>query len=255
VADYREPRRRQLDPLVAVAAEAAAAAVRSADYVTESIRRGTGRRSVGAAAARQRAARARAARSGRYGQTTSTGSEGRAAGSVSGSTADLFVELLERFGEAIQDVAATIAEREWFEGEPECPTLELLGPPGHTVQTKFNLTNTGRSPLARVTFEATDLLGATTGIGSVRIDFRRPDDAQIDRIGPGATAKMIVAVAIPEDVPAGTYRGVIAARSAAPAGRGEEEGGLEDAWALIELEVTAIDRRSGITPAERASEE
>jgi hypothetical protein len=62
---------------------------------------------------------------------------------------------------------------------------------------------------------------------------------------------VIVAVEIPDEAPVGLYRGVIAARSAAPKGRAEAEGGPEDAWAVIELEVAAVDAPSAIARVER----
>jgi hypothetical protein len=252
VAENREPRRRQVDPLLGVAAEAARAGLRGADYVvegmSEGLRRSTGRRSAGAAAGRKRAA-PKAHRA----QSRPPGPEGPPPPPVTGSTADLLVGLLERFGEAVQDTAAAISEREWFEGEPEGPTLELRGPPGHQAVVEFAFTNTGPSALTKVTFEATDLLGATERIDAGAVSFQFNDDQYIPRVGPGGSARVIVEVAIPE-VPAGYYRGVIAARSGAPEGRAEAEGGPEDAWALIELEVAAIDPRSAITPVERARE-
>jgi hypothetical protein len=263
VADQREPRRRQVDPLLAVAREAARASLRGADYVVEGLsetgRRGTGRRSAGAAAGRQQAARAKAPRAGSrgYERTRSPGSEGASRPPVTGNAADLFVELLERFGEAVQDIAAAIAEREWFDGEPECPMLELQGPPGGSASVEFDFTNTGPSALAKVMFEATDLLGATKQIDASEVSFKYDEhekEPSIPRVGPGGRARVIVAVKkIPDEAPAGPYRGVIAARSAAPKGRAEAEGGPEDAWAVIELEVGAVDAPA-ITPVERPRE-
>jgi hypothetical protein len=248
VADYRKPRRGQVDPLLAVAAEAAGAGLRSADYVveglSESLRRRTGRRSAGAAAGRQRAAQARSplGRSGSYESPPPP---------VTGRTTDLFVELLDRFGAAVQDIAAGIAEREWFAGEPDCPTLELRGVPGHSAEVEFDFTNTGPSALPSVAFEATDLLGAATRIDANEVSFQHEDYPHIPRVGPGGRARVTVTVTIPEDAPDGTYRGLIAARSAAPEGRAKAEGGPQDAWSLIELEVAATDPRSPIAPVER----
>lgn len=258
MAERREPPRRQVDPLLGVAAEAARAGLRGADYVveglSEGLRRGTGRRSAGGATGRKRAAQRRAQRAefGGHGRATPPGAEAPSA-SASGGTADLFVELLGRFGETIQDAAAAIAEWEWFDREPQGPTLELGGPPGHKAAVDFAFTNTGPSALAGVTFESTDLLGATERIDAGAVDFRYNDDPFIPRVGPGGTVRVTVEVEIPE-LPDGTYRGVIAARSAPPEGRSEDEGGPEDAWAMLELEVAAIDPRSPITPVERSRE-
>lgn len=242
MADYRKPRRGQVDPLLAVAAEAAGAGLRGADYVveglSESLRRRTGRRSAGAAAGRQR-----------YGGTTPPAHEGPRP--VTGRTTDLFVELLDRFGEAVQDIAAGIAEREPFAGEPDCPTLELRGVPGHSAGVEFDFTNTGPSALASVAFEATDLLGATTRIDAREVSFQHEDYPHIPQVRPGGRARVTVTVTVPENTPDGTYRGLIAARSAAPEGRAEAEGGPDDAWSLIELEVGATDPRSPIAPVER----
>ena len=62
---------------------------------------------------------------------------------------------------------------------------------------------------------------------------------------------MTVAIAIPEDAPPGTYRGVISTRSAAPAGRRAAGDGLADAWSLLELEVKAAESRRPRTAADR----
>lgn len=261
MADYGKPPRRQVDPLLAVAAEAAGAGLRGADYVveglSEGLRRRTRSRSAGRAAGRQRAAQARnpVGRSGSYGGTTPPAHEGPPP-PVTGGTADLFVELLDRFGEAVQDIAAAIADRERYDGEPECPTLELRGVPGHSAAVEFDFTNTGSSVLTRVAFEATDLLGPATRIDAREVSFQHEDEdyPHIPRVGPGGRARVIVAVTIPENTPDGTYRGLIAARSAAPAGRAEAEGGPDDAWSLIELEVGATDPYSAITPVESPQE-
>jgi len=260
VADQREPRRRQVDPLLGVAAEAARAGLRGADYVveglSEGLRRGTGRRSAGAAAGRWRAAQTQAqgARARSYGPTRAPGPQGPSSPPVTGSTADLFIELLRRFGEGVQNVAPAIAERQRFDGEHERPTLELRGAPGHPTEVEFAFTNTGPSALARVTFEATDLLGPTERIDAGAVTFPPEEDPPIPHVRPGGTARVIVVVAIPEEVSAGIYRGVIAERSGVGEGRAGDEGGPEDAWALIELEVAGIDPRSAITPVERARE-
>ena len=245
MAANRKPRRGQVDPLLAVAADAAAAGLRGADYVvegmSESLRRRTGGRSAGAGAGRQR-----------FGGTTPPAHEGPPP--VTGRTADLFAEVLDRFGEAVQDIAAAIGEHEWFAAEPDCPTLELRGVPGHSAGVEFDFTNTGPSALAKVVFKATDLLGATTQIDAREVSFQHEEYPHIPRVGPGGRARVTVTVTVPEDTPDGTYRGLIAARSAAPAGRGEAEGGPHDAWSLIELEVGATDPRSPIAPVERTQE-
>ena len=265
MADQREPRRRQVDPLLGVAAEAARAGLRGADYVveglSESLRRGTGRRSAGATAGRWRAAQTQAqgARSRSYGPTRAPGAQGTSSPPVTGSTADLFVELLQRFGEGVQNIVPAIAERQRFDGEHERPTLELRGAPGHPAEVEFAFTNTGPSALATVTFTATDLLGPTEQIAADAVSFKpeavkRDEDPHIPHVRPGGTANVIVVVEIPEEASAGFYRGVIAERSAAREGRPGAEGGLEDVWAMLELEVVPIDPRSAIAPVERTRE-
>ena len=259
MADYRKPPRRQVDPLLAVAAEAAGAGLRGADYVveglSEGLRRRTRSRSAGRAAGRQRAAQARSpvGGSGSHGGTTPPAHEGPPP-RVTGGTADLFVELLDRFGEAVQDIAAAIADRESYDGEPECPTLELRGVPGHSARIEFDFTNTGPTVLANVAFEATNLLGAATRIGARAVSFKHGKHRNIPRVAPGGRARVIVVVKIPGDTPEGTYRGLIAARSAPPEGRAETEGGPHDAWTLIELKVRATDPHSAITPIEHPQE-
>jgi uncharacterized membrane protein len=138
--------------------------------------------------------------------------------------------------------------------EPEYPALELSAAPGHTATKKFDFTNTGPAALSKVAFVATDLLGAAATIDGGKVKFRHEDASHIPRLGPGARAAVIVSVHVDRDTPVGLYRGVIQARSAAPKGRAASHGGPEDAWSLLELQVTGTDRPRPIEPAESARE-
>jgi hypothetical protein len=252
VADQREPRRGPVDPLLAVAAEAAAAGIRGADYVieglNESLRAGVGTRSTRAAAARRRAARAAAARARAAGEPEAASANDDPA---SRTSVDLFVELLGRFSDEIRNIAEGVGAAGGV--EPECPILELDGMPGKQAGVEFTFTNTGASVLTDVTFVATDLLGAATKIEArkVTIDYGAKDRKAIERVGPGRTETVIVNVQIPGDAPEGMYHGCIAARAKAPAGRSAVEAAPEDAWAVIELEVRKAVRKRAIEPAKR----
>ena len=251
MADQREPRRGPVDPLLAVAAEAAAAGIRGADYVieglNESLRAGVATRSTRAAAGRRRAARAGEARA----RAAGTGPPAAEAPDdvASRTSVDLFVELLGRFGDEIRDLAEGVGGA--GERQPECPTLELEGKPGKRAAVEFTFTNTGPTVLADVTFAATDLLGAATEIGgdAVTFDYGAEDRTAIERVGPGRAETVIVAVEIPGDALEGTYHGCIAARAKPPEGRSEVEAAPEDAWTVIELAVGTPVRKKAIEPA------
>jgi hypothetical protein len=252
VAAYDRTRsRRQTDPLVAVAAEAAGVASELADSVfegmTATLRGRRTRSAAGATARRGRAARTRSAGAGAaapaYAEGTYPPEEG--------TTADLLVELLGRFGDATREFAGTFADRERYAGQPGYPVLELVAAPGHTAAKEFDFTNTGPTALTEVTFEATDLLGAAATVDASSVSFKHDEGPHIPRVGPGVRAPVIVSVDVGRDIPMGLYRGVIQARSAAPKGRAATHGGPEDAWSLLELEVTGTDRRRPIEPAER----
>jgi hypothetical protein len=249
--DDRRRSRRQTDPLVAAAAEAAGVASELADSVfegvTTNIRGRRTRTAADAPAGRRRPARMRSMGAGTTARSYSEG----AYPPEQDTTADLIVELLERFGAAVREFAATFAERDRYGGEPEYPVLELAATPGGTAVTKLVFTNTGPTALRDVTFESTDLLGAAATIDVSEVKFRHGEGSSIPRLAPGGRATVIVSVELDPDTPIGFYRGVIQARSAAPKGRAATHGGPEDAWSLLELEVTGTDRRRPIEPAER----
>jgi hypothetical protein len=260
MSDQREPRRPVTDP-IAAGVDAVAAGYRTVEYVieafTESLRRRPETGPVGDASAFRRAEEAagtgaetrarreaRARRSGRAaggraargGRAVGGGRDG-VSGTVPGDLADLTAELFDRFGEVMHSLADAIGERAAFERGPQCPTIELQGHPGETVDVKFQFTNTGPSALSDVAFEATDLMGPTDRI---KVD-RAGTDERIPRVRPGGSAVACVKVKIPETAAPGLYRGVVTARPEAPAGRRANEE-RPDAWALLELEVTPPQR-------------
>lgn len=254
--DQGEPGRRPVDPLVAGVGEGVAAGYRAVESVVEgmaeSLRRRPGASSARGASARQRTGRTAGARRRSTGKGPGRASgRARASSTTGDELADLIAALLDRFGEAAQDIAGYIGERDWFDGPAECPRLGLDGVPGALAEDEFRFTNTGSSALRELGFEATDLLGAAARIDAGQVGFEPQDKERSARLRPGGSTMVTLTVAIPDEVPAGTYRGVIATRSAAPVARGAAEGGPEGAWALLELEVGATDPRRVITPAER----
>lgn len=240
-SEYRGPRRRSIVEGTIEGVTAGARVVEDAvDTLAESVRRTSRTGYATGASSREREAR----KAGRGGRSKDKGQapEGRrerGSESVVGEIADLTADLLDRLGDAAQDIADSIGDRDWF--PPECPTIEPHGPPGGAAKVRFRFTNTSPSALGEVGFEATDLLGTTGRIRADAVHFSFADDEVIPRIGPGKSRMVTLEIGIPEEAPAGIYRGVIAARSGGLAGREAAEAGPQGAWALVELEVEATD--------------
>ena len=253
-SEHRGPRR---GSIVEGGVEAAAAGARvvedAVDTLAESVRRTSRTGYATGSAPREREAR-RAERRRRSKDKARSPRARREPGSESvvGEIADLTSDLLDRLGDAAQDIADSIGERDWF--PPECPTIEPHGPAGGVAKVRFRFTNTGASKLEEVRFEATDLLGATDRIDAGDVHFRFGDDEVIPRIGPGKSRMVTLKIEIPPEQPADIYRGVIAARSGGLAGREAAEAGPEGAWALVELEVEAGDLSRAIAQVEEEPE-
>lgn len=252
-SEHREPRR---GSIVEGGIEGVAAGFRTvenvSDALTESLRRRSRTSNASEASARKR--QGSAGGRGRSKGTTAAGS-GRepASATAVGELADIAADFLGRLGEAAQDIADSIGERDWF--PPECPTLDVYGAPGEIAPAEFRFTNTSPSALADVGFEATDLIGATDRIDAKGIHFRHGDDEVIKRIQPGRSTPVTVEIEIPDLATVGVYRGVMAARSKPLAGRREPEAGPQGAWALVQLEVKAVDPGRAITPSDRPATE
>jgi hypothetical protein len=161
---------------------------------------------------------------------------------------DLTAELFDRLGETMREIAGVIADRTPSRGADAVPALALSGVAGETVGLAFRFTNTGEAALKDVGFEATPLLGEAGDIDSRSIHVDWPGDAALR---PRGSIELTLQVAIPEDAPPGSYRGVIAARTPAPEGRRRAEAGPEDAWALVQLEISGSSARTPISPVER----
>jgi hypothetical protein len=249
-SEYRGPRRRSI---VEGSIEGVAAGARvvedAVDTLADSVRRRSRTSYATGASSREREAR-KAERRGRSKDKGRSPRGPREPGSESvvGEIADLTADLLDRLGDAAQDIADSIGERDWF--PPDCPTIEPHGLPGGAAKVRFRFTNTSPSGLGKVGFEATDLLGATDRINAGAVHFSFGDDEVIPRIGPGKSRMVTLEIEIPQDARADIYRGVIAARTGGLAGREAAEAGPEGAWALVELEVEATDPGRAITQVE-----
>jgi hypothetical protein len=221
-SENRESRRPAIDPLMDAALEGVAAGYRGVGYVaegmTESIRRRSGSEFT------------RDGGSGRSGSHRSARDSGTASfvGEIAALTADLF----DRLSETAEEIAGELGTRHERHAER---TLELSGKPGAAPSLTFRLTNTGPAALTELDFEATDLIGPAGRIDARAVDFA--NDQKIDRIRSGGYVEVHVAIAIPEQQEAGTYRGVITTRAATRRARSRVTTGPRDAWAVLELEV------------------
>lgn len=226
--DNREPRRQAIDPLMDACLEGVAAGYRGVGYVaegiTESIRRRPGSGHSGGG------------HKGGGGQQRGGRSPGTA--TFVGEIAALTADLLDRLSETAEEIAAELGTRHEHGAER---TLELKGLPGETPSVTFKLHNTGPAALTAVDFEATDLIGAAGRIDARAVDVNSEDGQKIDRIRSGGFVVLCVEVTIPDDQPAGTYRGVITTSAATRRGQTKVKTAPRDAWAVIELEVEATD--------------
>jgi hypothetical protein len=248
--EHRGPRRSRVDPLVAGVGEGVAAGYRAVEIVATAMAESARRRPSTPFADEPRSRRARrgsGARSGRRGRTAAVGSGGDRE-SLIGDLADLTADLFEALGEAAQEFAGR------FDEEPECPRIELDGVAGDPdgATSEFEIRNTGESALRGVRFVATDLVGARAVLPAETVETRHRDAEEIPRIPVGGCATVTVTIRIPEDAPAGTYRGVLLAR--AEGRRGTDELALEDAWTLLELYVRRPRHRRVVEYTEEAEE-
>jgi hypothetical protein len=232
-SEHRDPPRPSAEPFIAGVGEGVAAGYRAVEAVAEGL----------AESLRQRPGAGVGSRTGARQRTGRTGTRrGEQATTLVGEIAGLTADLLGRLGEAAQEIAGHIGEQP---GEgPACPTIALRGFPGERTGHEFLLTNVGATALGEVKFEATDLVSPSADpipAGAVLFGYR--DEERTARIRPGGSREFAVAVEVPGDAAVGTYRGVIVGHSAAPRGRAATEGGPEGAWALLELEVAATERR------------
>jgi hypothetical protein len=233
---------------VAAVGEGVAAGYRAVEIVTAAMAESIRRRPVDPIADEPFGRRARGRSSGRSGPRRRAAAR-RAGdrGSLIADLADLTADLLDALGEAAEEVAGH------FDEQSECPQVELDGVAGDEVESEFEIRNTGESALRGVRFVATDLVGARAVLPAEVMVLRRGDAEEIPRIPVGGSATVTVTIGIPEDCPAGRYRGVISAR--AEARHGIDEPGLEDAWTLIELHVRRPRRRRVVEDAEEHEDE
>jgi hypothetical protein len=159
-----------------------------------------------------------------------------------GELADVAAEVLDGLGEAVREVAGHLAERDRFDDVALHHTLDLQGSPGQTPTDDFLLSNTGPTALKGLTFAKTNLIGAAPNPILARAVTLTPGGAgTADRVRPGGSVTVTVAVRIPAAAPAGIYRGVVCAQFATDDDRDEADEGPVGAWALVELEVLRTD--------------
>ncbi len=229
-----------MDPLVGVANDGVRLGYQAVELVVEGLRESlrlqSGRTGgqAGAPAASGPTVPLRSAAqppsgSGGPSQAGGSGGSSQAGGSTStglvGDVAAIVAELLTRAGSVANQVAQTLSEQgsKAAGGAAAVPELQIPGVAGETTMLEFSIWNTGATALRNITLSATDLVGSGARTPQDAISFK---PAVIAQVGPGKAATAEVAIAIPAELPAGTYRGLIQADPG-------------DTCAVIELTVSA----------------
>jgi hypothetical protein len=241
-ADEEGSRQRATDPIVAGIGEAVAHGYRAVDHVYAGLAQSA--RLMGASGtARAVAARRATAPADDAGlQPGGGGPPSRpstASPTLVGELAGITADVLDRLGEAARDIAGRIGEAPVAAPEPAVGRLALRAHPGRTALTEFRFTNTGSTTLQGIECDGTPLLGVTGRIDEIAFDYDYPEGGP--RLRPRASTAVGVRVPVPPDASPGVYRGLVIARAAAPGGSADTQ--PVGAWALLELEVLASDRR------------
>ncbi len=223
--------RRPIEPLVGVARDGVALGYQALDLVVTGLREGLRvqrgpRARPPASAAALRARRSSGPGSGLPGGARGGGGASGAGGVAGGVAADLVAiagEMFKRAGAAADEVGRALPKPAG-QSQPQTsiPELAVAAAAGETAKHQFSIWNTHPAALPAVTFSATDLIGAgVPGLGA-RVTF---EPEVIPRIGPGKSATVEIAVAIPVETPAGVYRALVQAEPV-------------DTCAVLELTVT-----------------
>ena len=259
-SDRGRARQRRIDPLITGIGDGVAAGYRAVESVVvganQSIRMRPGAPAAAAATRPAGATRPAAATrpSTRRRKTTSrTGHPGnqrtaptRAAPpptTLLGEIADVAADVLDGLGDAVREVAGHLTD-DRFGDEALHHTLELEGIPKKRATDEFLLTNTGPTALKGLTFAKTSLIGAARKpIAAGAVTLTPAGKGTTDRVRPGASTTVTVAVQIPPGAAAGVYRGIVCAQFDSDDDRDRADEGPVSAWALIELHVLPTDPR------------
>jgi hypothetical protein len=160
-----------------------------------------------------------------------------------GEIADVAADVLDGLGDAVREIAGHLTEHDRFDDVALHHILDLEGAPGETATDEFLLSNTGPTALKGLAFAKTNLIGAAPNpIGPAAVTLTPGGTGTTDRVRPGGSTTVTVAVKIPARAAAGVYRGVVCARFDSD-DRDEADEGPVGAWALIELHVVPTDPR------------
>jgi hypothetical protein len=243
-ANGGQRRQRRIDPLITGIGDGVAAGYRAVESVVaganESVRMrpsaaaaAAGRRSTRRSGSAATGARSPGGRPKAPGRTTAD----RPPPTLMGEIADVAAEVLDGLGEAVREIAGHLAERDRFEDAALHHAVELSGAPGDTASDAFLLTNTGQTALKGLTFDQTNLIGATGYTirrAAVTLTPTPRGRSGTNRVAPAGSTTVAVAVKIPAGAPAGMYRGIVCAQFGEDADRTD---GADGPWTLIELEV------------------
>jgi hypothetical protein len=248
----RQPRQRRIDPLITGIGDGVAAGYRAVESVVvganQSIRMRPAAPAAAAAAATRSPTRRRQASSRTGDPGTQRTPPTRSAPApppttLLGEIADVAADVLDGLGDAVREVASHLTD-DRLDDDALHHTLELEGAPKETATDEFLLTNTGPTALKGLTFAKTSLIGAARNpIAAGAVTLTPAGQGTTDRVRPGTSTAVTVAVKIPAGAAAGVYRGIVCAQFDSDDDRDRADEGPVSAWALIELHVLPTDPR------------
>ena len=258
-SDRGQPRQRRIDPLITGIGDGVASGYRAVESVVVGANQSVRMRSAAPAAAAAAAAAARPSTRRRKPKAAGTGNPAsqrkaptRAAPAAAppppatllGEIADVAADVLDGLGDAVREIAGHLTDHDRSDDDTLHHILDLEGAPGETATDEFLLSNTGPTALKGLTFAKTSLIGAAPNpIGQAAVTLTPGGAGTTDRVRPGASTTVTVAVKIPGRAVAGVYRGIVCAQFASDDDRDDADEGPVGAWALIELHVLPTDPR------------
>jgi len=254
-SDRGRPRQRRIDPLITGIGDGVAAGYRAVESVVVGANQSIRMRSAAPPAAaatrpstRRRKAGSRAGNPGNPGSqrtapTRAAPAAAAAPTTLLGEIADVAADVLDGLGDAVREVASHLTD-DHLDDDALHHTVELEGAPKETATDEFLLTNTGPTALKGLTFAKTSLIGAARNpIAAGAVTLTLAGRGTTDRVRPGASTMVTVAVKIPTGAAAGVYRGIVCAQFDSDDDRDRADEGPVSAWALIELHVLPTDPR------------
>ena len=251
-SDRGRPRQRRIDPLIAGIGDGVAAGYRAVESVVVGANQSVRMRSAAPAAAATRPPtrrrKTKPARTGNpAGQRTAPPRAAPAPPppptTLLGEIADVAADVLDGLGDAMREVAGHLTD-DRFDDDALHHVLELEGAPKETATAEFLLSNTGPTALKGLTFAKTSLIGAAPNpIAAGAVTLTPAGKGTTDRVRPGGSTTVTVAVKIPGAAATGVYRGIVCAQFDSDDDRDLAGEGPVSAWSLIELHVVPTDPR------------